>query len=175
MNAKEFTQKLFGNSDSKKWGDDLKESRERASFIVNTLSKELGKRDWNLVMDLYVDMDIFSDVPEHEAHALIDQSPYPINLKNMLHETEVVDFASPHAKLSYQVSQMGAAAQNPVLRNHLLGISNRLSTGKSLEQFDYDTIKSCLLSAKEARVQPTSTFDNVAESYSKFIESFDIL
>jgi hypothetical protein len=55
-------------------------------FIVNTLSKELGKRDWNLVMDLYVDMDIFSDVPEHEAHALIDQSPYPINLKNMLHE-----------------------------------------------------------------------------------------
>lgn len=86
MNAKEFTKKLFGNSDSKKWGDDLKESRERASFIVNTLSKELGKRDWNLVMDLYVDMDIFSDVPEHEAHALIDQSPYPINLKNMLHE-----------------------------------------------------------------------------------------
>ena len=64
MNAKEFTQKLFGNTDSKKWGDDLKESRERASFIVNTLSKELGKRDWNLVMDLYVDMDIFSDVPD---------------------------------------------------------------------------------------------------------------
>jgi len=86
MNAKEFAQKLFGNNDSQKWGADLKESRERASFIVNTLAKELGARDWNLVMDLYVDMDIFSDVPAHEAHALIDQSPYPINLKNMLHE-----------------------------------------------------------------------------------------
>jgi len=65
MNAKEFAQKLFGNNDSQQWGDDLKESRERASFIVNTLSKELGKRDWNLVMDLYVDIDSFRDVPEH--------------------------------------------------------------------------------------------------------------
>ena len=105
MNAKEFTQKLFGNTDSKKWGDDLKESRERASFIVNTLSKELGKRDWNLVMDLYVDMDIFSDVPEHEAHALIDQSPYPINLKNMLHELFIFYSEQKRKSLAKKISR----------------------------------------------------------------------
>lgn len=97
------------------------------------------------------------------------------NLKNTLHETDMVDFASPQARLSYQVSQMGHAAQNSVLRNHLIGISKKIGDGQHLGQFEYDTIKSCLLSAKEARVRESSAFDSVAESYTKFIESFDIL
>lgn len=96
------------------------------------------------------------------------------NLKNMLHENDAVDFATPHAKLSYQVSQLGAAAQNETLRNHLNGISQRIASGQHLGAFEYDTIKSCLFSAKEARVKEPAT-ESVEEAYTKFIESFDIL
>ena len=98
------------------------------------------------------------------------------NLKGLLQETGVVDFASPQARLSHQVSQMGHAAENSTLRNHLVGISKKIDAGQGLGQFEYDTIKSCLLSATEARVQESGgMYEAVEESYTKFIESFDIL
>lgn len=97
------------------------------------------------------------------------------NLKDRLTETEMVDFASPQARLSHQVSQMGHSAQNPTLRNHLVGISKKIDAGQGLGQFEYDTIKSCLLSAQEAKVSNAGMYEAVEESYTKFIESFNIL
>lgn len=97
------------------------------------------------------------------------------NLKDRLTETEMVDFASPQARLSHQVSQMGHSAQNPTLRNHLVGISKKIDAGQGLGQFEYDTIKSCLLSATEAKVSNAGMYEAVEESYTKFIESFNIL
>ena len=97
------------------------------------------------------------------------------NLKGLLQETGVVDFASPQARLSHQVSQMGHSAQNPMLRTHLMGISKKINDGGSLGQFEYDTIKSCLLSAGEARVSNEGIYNESQKSYEQFLESFDIL
>jgi len=95
-------------------------------------------------------------------------------LRDMLGESDTLDFATPHARLSYQVSQLGNSAQNDMLRNHLYGISKKLDAGGSLDQFEYGTIKSCLLSASEARVQD-SVVESVEDRYEQFLESFDIL
>ena len=61
-----------------------------------------------------------------------------------------------------------------MLGSYLNGISKKLNGGSSLSQFEYSTIKSCLLSANEPR-----TISSVAESaeskYEKFMEQFDIL
>lgn len=97
------------------------------------------------------------------------------NLKGLLKETGVVDFASPQARLSYQVSQMGHAAQNPMLRNHLMGISKKIDAGHGLGQFEYDTIKSCLLSAQEARVQEGNMYESAQQDWENFLEQYDIL
>ena len=97
------------------------------------------------------------------------------NLKDRLNETGVVDFATPQARLSHQVSQMGHAAQNPMLRNHLMGISKKIDAGQGLGQFEYDTIKSCLLSAREARVQEANMYESANQDWENFLEQYDIL
>lgn len=96
------------------------------------------------------------------------------NLKDLLSESDVLDFATPQARLSYQVSQLGNAAQNTTLKNHLHGISKKLENGGSLDQFEYGTIKSCLLSASEAKVKE-SVHESAEQAFEKFIEQFDIL
>ena len=94
-------------------------------------------------------------------------------LKESLRESDVMDFATPHARLGYQVAQLGYAAQNPVLSTHLHGISKKLNAGGTLNQFEYGTVKSCLLSASEAK---TKTIPGVTESeqYEKYLETFVI-
>ena len=94
-------------------------------------------------------------------------------LKDSLRESDVIDFESPHARLGHQVAQMGYAAQNPVLSNHLHGISKKLNAGGTLSQFEYGTVKSCLLSASEAK---TKTIPGITESeqYEKYLETFVI-
>jgi hypothetical protein len=94
--------------------------------------------------------------------------------KDFLRETDLADFESPQARLSYQVSQLGNSAQNPVLKNHLMGISQRLSTGQTLNDADYRTVKSCLLSAREAKVQESQITESAETQYAKFLEQFDI-
>ncbi len=94
--------------------------------------------------------------------------------KNFLRETDLADFESPQARLSYQVSQLGSAAQNPMLKNHLQGISQRLSSGQTLNDSDYRTVKSCLLSAREAKVQESQITESAEQQYANFLEQFDI-
>lgn len=94
-------------------------------------------------------------------------------IKEALKETEVLDFETPNARLGHQVAQLGYAAQNPLLSNHLHGISKKLNAGGTLNQFEYSTVKSCLLSASEAK---TKTIPGVTESeqYEKYLETFVI-
>jgi len=91
-------------------------------------------------------------------------------LKQRLSEEDVVDFATPHAKLGHQVSQLGYSAKDDTLANYLHGISSKLSSGGHLSQFEYGTIKSCLLSANQ-NVQKTAPVD-VAETYEAFLDQF---
>lgn len=95
-------------------------------------------------------------------------------LKDLISENDTLDFTSPHAKLGHQVGQMSLASKDAMLGSYLNGISKKLNGGSSLSQFEYSTIKSCLLSANEPR-----TISSVAESaeskYEKFMEQFDIL
>ena len=92
-------------------------------------------------------------------------------LKDMLSENDTVEFVSPHAKLGHQVAQMGYAAQNPVLGNYLQNISKKLNAGGTLNQFEYTTVKSCLLCANEARVKSVPGMTE-SESYEKFLDQF---
>jgi hypothetical protein len=97
------------------------------------------------------------------------------NLKQLLGESgDVIEFATPHARLSHQITQMGNASQNQTLSAHLHSISNKVASGGSLNQFEYGTIKSCLLSASEARVK-TDVAESADQRYAAFIEQFDIL
>lgn len=68
---------------------------------------------------------------------------------------------------------MGYAAQNTILSNHLHGISKKLNAGGTLNQFEYGTVKSCLLSASEAKIK---TIPGITESdqYEKYLETFVI-
>jgi hypothetical protein len=96
-------------------------------------------------------------------------------LKNMLSEDDGMEFATPHAKLGYQVSQMSNSVNDPRLGNYLTGISKKLYSGDRMSQHEYTTIKSCLLGAHDTPSAPTSVAESVEDQYEKFIEQFDIL
>ncbi len=92
------------------------------------------------------------------------------NVKDLLSENDIVDFDTPHGKLGHQVSQLGYSASDNTLSNYLHGISSKISAGGQLNQFEYGTIKSCLLSAGQHNVK-TAPVD-VEESYEAFIDQF---
>lgn len=96
-------------------------------------------------------------------------------LKNMLSEDDGMEFATPHAKLGYQVSQMSNSVNDPRLGNYLTGISKKLYSGDRMSQHEYTTVKSCLLGAHNTQSAPTSVAESVEDQYEKFIEQFDIL
>jgi hypothetical protein len=91
------------------------------------------------------------------------------NLKNLLHENDMIEFATPHAKLGYQVSQMGHAAQDPRLGTCLADISKKLYAGGTLNQFEYTTVKSCLMSASEPQLKAPEAVSE-ADRYEQFLE-----
>lgn len=96
------------------------------------------------------------------------------NLAEMLSENDGIEFASPRAKLGYQVSQLGSSVQNPQLGAYLSGISKKLQAGSHINQHEYTTIKSCLLGAH--KTQPAVTVaESAEEKYEQFLEQFDIL
>jgi|TARA_R110001592_G_scaffold203005_3_gene452716 hypothetical protein len=97
------------------------------------------------------------------------------SLKNMLSEDDGMEFATPHAKLGYQVSQMSNSVADSRLGSYLTGISKKLYSGDRMSQHEYTTIKSCLLGAHAGHEVPTSVAESVEDQYEKFIEQFDIL
>lgn len=97
-----------------------------------------------------------------------------VGLKDLISENDSLDFTSPHARLGYQVGQMSLASKDPMLGTYLNGISKKLHGGQSLNQFEYSTVKSCLLSANEPRVK-SSVAESAESKYEEFMEQFDIL
>jgi hypothetical protein len=89
---------------------------------------------------------------------------------------EPLEFADPHAKLGYQVSQLSSVVRNQRLASYLGSIGTKLSDGGSLDAMEYRAVKASLLSAQ----QPTniSMAEDLTESasarYEKFIDSFVI-
>jgi hypothetical protein len=92
------------------------------------------------------------------------------DLKNNLKESDLVDFATPNAKLGYQVSQLGYSAKDSALSNYLQSIGTKLSDGGQLNQSEYGAIKSCLLSAGQHNVQSAPM--SMEESYEAFLDRF---
>ena len=92
------------------------------------------------------------------------------NIKDLLRENDIVDFDTPHGKLGHQVSQLGYSAQDNTLSNYLHSISSKISAGGQLNQFEYGTIKSCLLGAGQHNVQSAPV--DVQESYEAFLDQF---
>ena len=109
---------------------------------------------------------------ESRIRQAIDEETFE-GVKESLRESDIVEFETPHARLGHQVAQLGYAAQNPLLSTHLQGISKKLNSGGTLNQFEYTTVKSCLLSASEAK---TKTLPGISESeqYERFLDSFII-
>jgi hypothetical protein len=105
---------------------------------------------------------------ESAIHAAIKKETFA-NLKNLLQENDVIEFATPHAKLGYQVSQMGYAAQDTRLSTCLADISKKLYAGGTLNQFEYSTVKSCLMSAHEPQLKTPGAVSE-SEKYEQFLE-----
>ena len=91
-------------------------------------------------------------------------------------EEEPLEFANPHSKLGYQVSQLSTVVGNQRLANYLGSIGSKLSDGGSLDPMEYRAVKASLLSAQ----QPTNVAmaedlaENKSKEYEKFIDSFVI-
>lgn len=99
------------------------------------------------------------------------------NVRDLLSETdEVVDFATPHARLGYQVARLGDAAQNNTLKNQLYGISRTLESGAGLNDFEYRTVKSCLMQANQTAPleQTKNVTESIGRNYEKFLSQFEI-
>ena len=92
-------------------------------------------------------------------------------LKDRLTETDVMDFENPNARLGHQVSMLGQTAKDERLSNYLQNLSSKLSDGGKLNQFEYGTIKSCLLSANSTPLTQSAPMD-VAEAYEVFLSQF---
>jgi hypothetical protein len=115
---------------------------------------------------------------QESIQAAIKQEDFS-GLKNQLSENSGLEFSSPHAQLGWQVGQMAGATTNTTLRNHLNGISKKLSSGGSLDQFEYGTVKSCLLGANEAQVRETvqvteSVDTSCMKNINAWLDSFHI-
>ena len=91
---------------------------------------------------------------------------------DMLKETELLNFDTPHAKLGHQVSQLGFSAKDERLGSYLRDCGKRLSNGAKMSDFDYRAIKSSLLSAGNKPVQSGSM--SPMESYEAFMDRFSV-
>ena len=96
------------------------------------------------------------------------------NLKDLLRENDLVDFATPEARLGHQVNQLSFSANNSQLSAYLQGVSKKITSGGQLNQFEYGTIKSCLLGANTNTPTVNNTVD-LGEDYKTFLEQYDIL
>ena len=95
------------------------------------------------------------------------------NLKSMLSENDAIDFATPQARLSHQVSQLGYSATDESLGAYLHNVSSKINNGGGLSQHEYGTIKSCLSVANHATAASVPT-QTVTESYEAFFAQFDV-
>lgn len=96
------------------------------------------------------------------------------NLKNLLKEAGILDFATPAARLGHQVNQLSFAAGDEKLANYLQGVSKKITSGGQLNQFEYGTIKSCLIGATTNTVTTPAPAADAGTMYENFLEQYDI-
>ena len=94
-----------------------------------------------------------------------------VGIKELISE-DPLDFATPEAKLGHQVSQLGSTAKNPQLASYLGSISNKLSNGGQMNQFEYRAVKASLLSAQRTDHAEMAHTVTEEEKYTDFINSF---
>lgn len=94
-------------------------------------------------------------------------------MADMLQESGVLEFSDPRSQLATQITQMGASAENQQLGTFLQGLGQRVGAGGSLNQFEYSTLKSCLMSASQPRIKE-STQDNVLENFENILNKYAI-
>lgn len=92
-------------------------------------------------------------------------------MTDMLRENDIVDFSTPRDRLATQIGQMGASAQSEQLGAFLQGLSSRIGVGGKLNQFEYSTVKSCLLSASQPQLKE-STNKNVLEGFERILNKY---
>jgi len=95
-------------------------------------------------------------------------------LTTLLHENDSLDFATPHAKLSHQVSQLGYSATDEQLGSYLRNLSSKINNGGGLTQHEYGTIKSCLSVANTGNLAASLPIPNVTEAYAAFFDRFNV-
>jgi N-acetylmuramoyl-L-alanine amidase len=81
-------------------------------------------------------------------------------LKNMLRETDIIDFADAKARLGYQVNQLSSTTNDPELSTYLSDIGQKISTGGNLSQHEYTTVKNCLFAASDKKLTESQQSDN---------------
>lgn len=148
-------QKFRNNAISDSIGDRFTESHldDKVINVINTLENLRSRRTQF----------------EESIMTAIESETFA-GVKDLLKEDDVVDFASPEARLGYQVSQMGYSATNSTLSNYLQNIGNKISNGGNLNPFEYRAVKASLLSAgqKDSHATPT----DVSEQYESFLNQF---
>ena len=95
------------------------------------------------------------------------------NLTDLLKENDLVDFATPEARLGHQVNQLSFSTNDTKLSEYLQNVSKKITSGGQLSQFEYGTIKSCLLGANTNT--PTVESKDLGDEYENFLEQYDIL
>ena len=111
---------------------------------------------------------------ENHIRSIVQKETFS-NLKDMLHENDIMNFTDPAAKLSHQISQLGYAAADDKLSQYLQEISKKVQVGKAINQFEYGTVKSCLLAASsQHQTQGSDLVTSISENYSRFLDQFDI-
>lgn len=95
------------------------------------------------------------------------------NAVDMLKETELLQFDTPHAKLGHQVSQLGFSARDEKLGGYLRDCGKRLSSGGRMSNFDYTAIKSSLLSAGNGPAVQSEPMTHM-ESFEKYMDRFSV-
>jgi hypothetical protein len=68
---------------------------------------------------------------------------------------------------------MSQSSTNPMLGTYLNGISKKIGGGAGLNQHEYATIKSCLLSANQPQIKAVA--EDHSAKFEAFMESLDIL
>lgn len=91
-------------------------------------------------------------------------------VKDLLSEDDVVDFASPEARLGHQVTQMGYSAKDGTLSNYLQNIGSKISNGGQLNPFEYRAVKASLLSAGQKGVNASPV--DAGKQYESFLNQF---
>ena len=140
---------------------------ENIESIKNTFKKLSGDKTYESAIENLTSTAVESYITKAVANESF------ANLTDLLKENDLVDFATPEARLGHQVNQLSFSANDTKLSEYLQNVSRKITSGGQLSQFEYGTIKSCLLGATANT--PTVESKDLGDEYENFLEQYDIL